>query len=149
MPKHTSHVTPADAALIEQAKAALLHMQECEQALDQAKAQVREIASQLEAAFPFGHVVFAGKQSAIIDGLKLAYSRISDDVEPYAGENWQTIAERARVLKDNDGKEIALHVLRFQIDKPTIKVQPLDLLKRLRVKRVEGEGYKFKCSLAE
>jgi hypothetical protein len=143
MPKHTSHVTPADAALIEQAKAALLHMQECEQALDQAKAQVREIASQVEAAFPFGHVVFAGKQSAVIDGLKLAYSRVGDTVEPYAGENWDTVAARAQGMKD------AMHVLRFQIDKPTMKVQPADLLKRLRVKRIEGEGYNFKCGLAE
>jgi hypothetical protein len=149
MPKHTSHVTPEQAALIEQAKDVLHHLDACRDALEKAKTLALEISRKLQDAFPLTEQVFAGKQSAVIDGLKLAYSRISDDVEPYAGENWQTIAERARLLKDNDGKEIALHVLRFQIDKPTMKVQPADLLKRLRVKRIEGEGYNFKCGLAE
>lgn len=120
-----------------------MEVEQAQAQLDKAKAAALEVSGKLQDAFPFGDDVFAGKQSAVVEGLKLAYSRIGDSVDPYAGENWDTIANRAHGMKE------AQHVLRYQIDKPTLKVQPADLLKKLRVKRIEGNGYNFKASLAE
>ena len=133
----TTHIQPllADIAAMHQ------QLAELEQTKTKVEASLRAAQSQLAELIPMWHELLAGKQSTTIDQVRIAYSKEATTVEPYRGENWDSIAARAAKMPE------AQQCLNIKVNKPALKVQPADLLARLRVKLVEGSGYKFSTKL--